>query len=392
MVRASSETSCFWLTRLMEKMVQARLSSFVRYTGAAGIGCLGIILGFSFTEITGMVGVPFAILATVIAAIFGGFGPGILASVISALSVDFYFVSSFYDLRVTYGGVLRVVVFAFISILVSILISSLRSAFARTEEARVQSDKSNQEKDAVIGFLSHDLKGPLSSASLSFQLIQRYLEVGGKEAEIQRVAANGLFFCGRMTQLIQNLLDASKIKSGGIALAPQWQNLGDIVSEVFAEHRLLAEEKGIRYSLDCPKDTAFYVSCDKVLLGQVLANLILNAFKFTEPRDSVQIKLMDQGKWLVIQVIDTGLGISKIELPYVFDKFWQSPKNSKDGTGLGLFISRAIVEAHRGKISVASESGKGSTFTILLPKCAHKGATANKGQVSLCTLNSEKTA
>jgi signal transduction histidine kinase len=375
---------CFWWSKIIESIVQARFPVFSRYFLAVLISIGGVLLAALLKENTGIFGIPITILATVIAAIFGGLGPGILAALISAVSANLFLVSTPMPVLGLYG-LFRIFVFSFISGLVGFLVSALRDSFARAEEAREEAERANSEKDAVIAFLSHDLRGPLSSISLSFQLIQKYIDAGHKEAEAKRLAANGVFFCRRMTQLIQNLLDASKIKSGGIKLLPGWNDLQKLLTEVVSEHRLLAEEKKLELVLEGQETGPLWLNCDQVLLSQVVANLLQNAIKFTPSGGRIRVLIRKAEGQLQVSVVDNGLGIPSAELPYIFERFWKTKKVTGEGAGLGLFLSRAIVEAHGGHIRVKSELGKGSEFTILLPALERSESVqwGSEGQVSL---------
>jgi two-component system sensor histidine kinase ResE len=185
-----------------------------------------------------------------------------------------------------------------------------------------------------------------------------------------------------MAHLIQNLLDASKIKSGGITLSPALHDLRSVVSKIFDEHRLLADEKKIHFGMRVHSEGSYSVNCDQVLVAQVLANLILNSFKFTPSGGEVILDLDTTDDFVQIKITDNGQGIPASQLENVFEKFWHGKTRVGEGTGLGLFISRAIVEAHRGEISVESTLNKGSCFTIKLPK-NHLTSGETGSQVSL---------
>jgi signal transduction histidine kinase len=374
---------CFWLTRVIKKSVQTEFDPATRYVGAVTISVLGLLFAVYLRSVTGMGGVPVTLLTTVVAATFGGLGPGIVAAVVSGVGVDIFLVSEPYQATsMNLGGIVRLAVLVAISCLVGLLVSFLRMALESAERAREASELANKEKDAVIAFLSHDLRGPLSSISLTFQLVQRLAKMEGKQDEIHRLSSNGVFFCHRMAHLIQNLLDASKIKSGGITLSPALHDLRSVVSKIFDEHRLLADEKKIHFGMRVHSEGSYSVNCDQVLVAQVLANLILNSFKFTPSGGEVILDLDTTDDFVQIKITDNGQGIPASQLENVFEKFWHGKTRVGEGTGLGLFISRAIVEAHRGEISVESTLNKGSCFTIKLPK-NHLTSGETGSQVSL---------
>lgn len=373
------------LAKIVEKVVHAKISPSRRYLISTLIALSGVVVAALLKKYTGMVGVPYTILATVLAATVGGYGPGILAAVISAVGSDIFVVEPIGFSGFGWYGFTRLFVFTLISGLVSFLVSALRASISKAEQAREKAERANSEKDAVIEFLSHDLRGPLSSISLSFQLMQKYADSAGKEREISRLSSNGVFFCHRMAQLIQNLLDASRIKSGGITLIPKSHDMREIINEVLVEHRLLAEEKRISLAFSEEAGESVSVNCDRILISQVLANLIQNAFKFTPQGGKITVGMEEVGSYVQLEVRDTGQGIPSAQLPHIFEKFWQAKKLTGEGAGLGLFISRAIIEAHRGEISAQSQAGKGTSIRLLIPKTGAEMGSGEVGRVSLCS-------
>jgi K+-sensing histidine kinase KdpD len=232
---------CSLWGQLIEVVTLRRMSSAKRYLVSGGIALGGIGCAHYLVEATGVIGIPITTLATILASLFGGFGPGVMAALLSAVGLDLFVVEPYGLLGSGYLGFLRMAMFAGISLLVSLLVSGLKNALQLAEAAKAEAESANEEKDAVMAILSHDLRGPLTTLSLSFQLIKKFGELGGKEEEISRVSANGVLFCKRMSDLIQNLLDASKVAAGGMTLSHAVCDLRELVNEVFAEHRLLAE-------------------------------------------------------------------------------------------------------------------------------------------------------
>ena len=132
--------------------------------------------------------------------------------------------------------------------------------------------------------------------------------------------------------------------------------------------RPLVKEAGLKLTVTVPKKIPA-VSADAERIGQVLSNLVGNAIKFTPSGGKITVSAASDGDFVRVSVSDTGTGIAKEQLPHIFDRFWQSSKSTirARGAGLGLPIARGIVRAHGGKIGVASETGKGSTFWFTLP-------------------------
>ncbi len=118
------------------------------------------------------------------------------------------------------------------------------------------------------------------------------------------------------------------------------------------------------------------MACDHQQVLRVFSNLLGNAIKFTPEHGLIRLLAKDQGSTILFSVSDTGPGIAEHHMPYVFDRFWQAKKSADTGAGLGLMITKGIVEAHGGKIWVESEFGKGATFYFTLPKFAQKSIAA----------------
>jgi len=173
-----------------------------------------------------------------------------------------------------------------------------------------------------------------------------------------------------MARLVNNLLDLGRIEAGvglNLELAP----IVDIVERVANALQLQAAQKHIALITEFPQQTLPLVEADPALLRQALQNLLENAIKFTRPDGKVLVRVQLQPAvgGLLIQVIDNGIGISPMDLPRLFEKFYRGAQQSKDerGTGLGLAIVRSIAERHGGRAWAESQLGKGSTFYLSLP-------------------------
>jgi signal transduction histidine kinase len=153
------------------------------------------------------------------------------------------------------------------------------------------------------------------------------------------------------------------------------EGLSELVEDGIGQQQALAVQRGIHLRAQMSRVT-LPVLCDRGRVLQVLVNLVGNAIKFTQPGGSVSVRTSKHGKEARVAVSDTGPGISAEGLPRVFDRYWRAGETTAKGTGLGLYISRGIIEAHGGKIWVESTLGQGSTFTFSLPlatKSAHAG-------------------
>jgi signal transduction histidine kinase len=171
-----------------------------------------------------------------------------------------------------------------------------------------------------------------------------------------------------MHTIIQDLLDVAHLESGRLTLHNEVAPPAAVIEKAVTRYAPLAEERDVSLSSDVPPNVP-PINMDVARIGQVLANLIGNALKFTEPGGSVTVSVrVADDKRVVVSVADTGRGIRADDLPRLFDRFWQASRGDlKRGTGLGLAIAKGIVEAHQGRIWVESVEGKGATFWFSLP-------------------------
>ena len=177
-----------------------------------------------------------------------------------------------------------------------------------------------------------------------------------------------------LTRLISDLRDISLAESGQLRLEADRTNMGELVQRKLTQAEIMAKKKDIRLNLDI-KPNVPQVMVDRARIEQAIANLLANAIRHTPAGGSVTISLNAatneaNKSGLLISVSDTGEGIEPEHLPHIFERFYRvedSRSRSEGGVGLGLAISRQMVEAHGGNIQVESERGKGSTFHIFLP-------------------------
>ena len=237
---------------------------------------------------------------------------------------------------------------------------------AELEKALARARAAEKARSQFFSIVSHDIRTPLNAIIGYSELLRHGLESPAERDEaLDSICASGT----TLLQLVNDVLDLAKMDAGKIALCPEPVRLDRLTDEVFLSFRLTASEKGIALvnrTADVPM-----VLLDGHRFRQILFNLIGNAVKFTE-RGSVTVAASYVGKKLEVSVADTGCGIAPDMLTRVLDPFVQvlDPSHSADragGTGLGLSICRGLVDVMGGKFVVASEVGKGSTFTVCLP-------------------------
>jgi len=234
----------------------------------------------------------------------------------------------------------------------------------------------DQMKKDFVSNVTHELRSPLTSIRGYIELLLQGTagELNKTQAEYLVVVKNaGL----RLARFIDNLLDVAKIEAQRLDLHPESIDMGKVAYEMEVLFRPQATEKKITFERQAP-DTLPKAWADSDRLAEILTNLLSNAFKFTPESGKITMTVKENGKYLETRVKDSGIGIPKEYLAKVFDKFEQV-KQSKgitkkySGTGLGLTITKGMVEAHGGKIWVESQVGQGTTFIFTLPK-AKEGA------------------
>ncbi|MDZ8096952.1 MULTISPECIES: YlcI/YnfO family protein [unclassified Nostoc] len=251
---------------------------------------------------------------------------------------------------------------------------------AQEQAAREAADRANRIKDEFLAVLSHELRSPLNPILGWTQLLQN-----GKLSEARRAEALKIIErnANLQTQLIEDLLDISRIMQGKLNLTAAPVSLTFVISAAVETVRLAAEAKNIAIALDLDSEIAL-ISGDVARLQQVMWNLLTNAVKFTPNSGQVTIKLRQLDGLAQIRVIDTGKGINPQFLPHVFEYFRQedgSTTRKFGGLGLGLAIVRQIVEMHGGTVTAESPGeNQGATFIIQLPLMQQARAKLNASE------------
>jgi signal transduction histidine kinase len=167
---------------------------------------------------------------------------------------------------------------------------------------------------------------------------------------------------------MRDLLDLSKIEAGESQPSLASVRARELIAVVAQELRPQVETKGLKLRVEAPVDLP-KVLVDRIQVERVINNLVINAIRYTK-RGEIKISAERRDSTVAVSVCDTGTGIPPEYLPHIFDKFVQVPGAATGGAGLGLAISKSLVEAHGGQISVQSEAGRGTTFTFTLPIAA----------------------
>jgi two-component system, OmpR family, phosphate regulon sensor histidine kinase PhoR len=227
-------------------------------------------------------------------------------------------------------------------------------------------------KTEFFANISHELRTPLSVMLASTQLLQLY---GKSDTEINlrnNVDKTALIVrqnIYRLTRLINNLIDITKVDTGFFELQLHNYNIVSIIEDITMSVVDYIENKNISIQFDTDIEEKI-ISCDADKIERVMLNLLSNSVKFTNPNGSIIVKVSDGEKFVTISVKDTGIGIHKDKQEMIFQRFRQVDKSlsrSNEGSGIGLSLVKSLVELHGGTIKVESVYGFGSEFIIQLP-------------------------
>ena len=222
-----------------------------------------------------------------------------------------------------------------------------------------------QARQDILAFVSHDLKNSLMSLFLNVEMLTRSAprderRRGWKQLERIRRGVT------QMQRMIEDLLDVGSIESGRLAVETREHEIGELFEDAVEMSAPLIHDKQIEIKIETPPPP-FKVRCDRERMMQVFSNLIGNAVKFVPERGTIVLSAAASGASALVAVRDTGPGIPPARLPHLFQRYWQADETARKGRGLGLFITKGIVEAQGGVIWAESQVGTGSTFFITLP-------------------------
>lgn len=231
---------------------------------------------------------------------------------------------------------------------------------------RSRADRLLAARDDFMGMVSHDLRTLLGGIALTAALQIRHAkdDEGGRHTvdaarKIQRYTA-------RMNRLIGDLIDVTGIEAGRLSVDLGQRDAVALLRETAEAFQPSASANGITLDVELAKG-AVLATFDQDRILQVLANLVSNAIKFTNDGGRISVRVAPAGSEVLFSVRDTGSGIPTEQLEAIFERFWQGTAHDRRGLGLGLFITRCIVEAHGGRVWAESDLGKGSRFFFTLP-------------------------
>lgn len=250
--------------------------------------------------------------------------------------------------------------------------ADLRRSALETDLARqvLREQEAVRARDELVAVVSHDLRSPMTVIVMQCGMMQRLISAdsGPSSKRVNSAIDTMQRATTRMTNLLEDLLDTSKIEAGRYSITPQPLDVSQIFEEGYSLLAPLALNKFIELSFVSEAD--LHISADPERLFQVLSNLVGNALKFTPREGSVAVRAIEEGGYARFSVTDTGAGIAPAHISHVFERYWRIRQGNPSGTGLGLYISMGIVKAHGGDLWVRSEVGQGSEFSFTVPLVA----------------------
>jgi signal transduction histidine kinase len=244
------------------------------------------------------------------------------------------------------------------------LFSPLASLSLRNTQLYTEVKTSLQEQDLFISMAAHELKTPLTSISIYSQLLLRE-DVENNKVTMQ--SKEKMFHeIQRLSKLVNELMQISQIKKGRLQFDMKKCNLNNIIEVAVTNFQNGDNKHKFRFK-NLLGENAVFIKGDADKLTQVITNLLTNASKFSKNNSFIDITISRENTRNVIKVRDYGIGIDEKDLPRIFEGFYKASFATKEGLGLGLFLVKNIVDAHKGTIIVKSKKDKGTTFVISLP-------------------------
>jgi PAS domain S-box-containing protein len=219
-------------------------------------------------------------------------------------------------------------------------------------------------KTNFIATVSHEFKTPIAAIKMSLQLLANE-QVGKLNEEQKNLLSSIEDDAGRLLKITGELLNLSQVESGNIKLAITPADPVEIMNYAISANKTQADQKQVKFEIRCEKNIP-KVQADNEKTAWVLTNLISNAIRYSHEHATILLQIASQNNLVVFKVKDTGQGIAPEYKNKIFDRYFQVPGAKREGTGLGLAISKEFIEAQNGQLSVESELGAGSTFTVAL--------------------------
>jgi two-component system sensor histidine kinase KdpD len=298
------------------------------------------------------------LIAVLFAAIKGGIFPAVVTALVAVAATAFFFYPPIYDFRVHNPiHLIDLVLFIIVAVVTGKLATDVRKARMR--------EQADALREALIGSVSHELRTPLSSIIGSASVLAQSAEIANHH-QLAPLVKGLSEEAERLNDHIQNLLDATRISSEGIRPRAEWVDPGDIVNAAIERKQKLLAGNRLNVVVD---DELPLLRLDPMLIEKALGQLIENAVKYSPVNSTIEITTNQSSGMIRFAVTDQGTGISSDEKERIWDRFFRSPRHSGiQGSGLGLWIARALVTACDGRVEAISAGiGRGATVALYLP-------------------------
>lgn len=322
--------------------------------------------------------------AVMFAAWRGGLGAGLMATVFSVAVATYFFLPPIYTFSLKPEGIVELVVFALAAFLIGTLGAARERALLLEQAARREAESANRVKDEFLATVSHELRTPLTTIKTLARLLLRQNPPEEKRREyLETISVE----CDRQIDLVLNLLDTSRIEGGVYKLSFESVRAEEVIRSCVKSEANAAEKRRHQLQVAPLEEEIPPICADPKALRRVLSNLIENAIKYTPDGGLITVSATAEKDFAAVSVADNGRGIASEDVPRLFDKFHRGKQNASaekhldenatdtdliedaeaSGVGLGLYLARNIMEKMGGRITVETEVGRGSTFTLYLP-------------------------
>lgn len=234
------------------------------------------------------------------------------------------------------------------------------------QDLQAKAESVNRRQEEFLAMLAHELRNPLAPITMAAELLGR---ITGAHPQLPKLHGVISRQADHMGHLVDDLVDASRVRSGKITLQKSVIKLSDIIESAVETSRPFIDKRHQQLVVDLSEDAV--IDGDLVRLAQVFSNLLINAAKFTPVRECITVSTRTHARAVIVSVKDNGIGIALDTQPYIFDLFMQGPRSldrSQGGLGIGLSLVRSILDMHGGSVKVHSAGvGQGSEFIVSLP-------------------------
>lgn len=250
------------------------------------------------------------------------------------------------------------------------LFGAMASLAIRKLQLYTETQKALEVRDLFISLASHELRTPLTSINGYVQLL--YTKIGKQETSEGRWVRELYEETGRLTGLVKELLEVNRIKQGQLHYILRECLFSDVINKAIERIKFLNPEREIVFENNVRKKNDLLIADSDKLL-QMVTGLLNNAIKFSKDRTEIKITLDIDNEMIIMKIIDKGEGISKDDLPYIFDEFYKGDVDApRQGMGVGLLLAKYIVTYHKGTISVQTAAGEGTTLEVKLPRVRYE--------------------